>query len=159
MATQNLLQRLDNAADTTGSSINASNRRIEEVFIASEAITSGQAVSLDIDQTADSDKALYVKLTDAGGAKLYFCVGIALESAAIGEAVRVCIRGICEASVAGATAKGDVLQAGTVKGELAIRKVSVDEGGAAQFDLLPIVAVATELDAAGVATVYVLPNF
>lgn len=159
MATQNLLQRLDSAADTTGSSDNASNRRIEEVFIASEAITAGQAVSLDIDQTSDSDKALNVKLTDAGGAKLYFCVGIALESVAAGAAVRVCTRGICEANVAGATVKGDVLQAGTVTGELAIRKSSVDEGGAAQFTLLPIVGVATEADTAGVATIYVFPNF
>ena len=38
MATQNLLQRLDAAAETTGSSVNASDRRIEEVFVASAAI-------------------------------------------------------------------------------------------------------------------------
>lgn len=159
MATQNLLQRLDAAAETTGSSASASDRRIEEVFVAVDAITAGQAVSLDYTQGTDSDKALKVKPTDAGGAKLYFCVGIALEAASAGDPVRVCIRGICEANVAAATAPGDVLQAGTVVGELAIRQVSVDEGGAAQFDLLPIVAVATEAAAAGVATVYVLPNF
>ena len=50
MATQNLLQRLDVAADTTGSSSNASDRRIEEVFIAVEAISLGDAVSLDMSQ-------------------------------------------------------------------------------------------------------------
>ena len=159
MATQNLLQRLDAAADTTGSSDNASDRRIEEVFIAAADITAGQAVSLDYTQGTDSDIALKVKPTDAGGAKLYFCVGIALEDAVSGAAVRVCIRGICDASVAGATAAGDLLQAGTVVGELAIRQVSVDEGGSAQFTLLPIVAVATEGASAGIATVYVLPNF
>lgn len=159
MATQNLLQRLDAAADTTGSSDNASDRRIEEVFIAAADITAGQAVSLDYTQGTDSDIALKVKPTDAGGAKLYFCVGIALEDAVSGAAVRVCIRGICDASVAAATVAGDLLQAGTVVGELAIRQVSVDEGGAATFTLLPIVAVATEADTAGIATVYVLPNF
>lgn len=159
MATQNLLQRLDAAADTTGSSASASDRRIEEVFVAAADITAGQAVSLDYTQGTDSDKALKVKPTDAGGAKLYFCVGIALEAASIGDPVRVCIRGICEANVAAATVAGDVLQAGTVAGELAVRQVTVDEGGAAQFTLLPIVAVATEADTAQVATVYVLPNF
>ena len=56
MATQNLLQRLDVAADTTGSSVDASNRRIEEVFIASEAITAGDFVTLDLAQSDDSDR-------------------------------------------------------------------------------------------------------
>ncbi len=160
MATQNLLQRLDAAADTTGSSDNASDRRIEEVFIAAADITAGQAVSLDYTQGTDSDIALKVKPCDAGAAKLYFCVGVALEDAVSGAAVRVCIRGICDANVAGATVAGDLLQASAATpGELAIRQVSVDEGGAATFTLLPIVAVATEADTAGIATVYVLPNF
>lgn len=159
MATQNLLQRLDAAADTTGSSANASDRRIEEVFVAAAAITAGQAVSLDYTQGTDSDKALKVKPTDSGSAKLHFCVGIALEAAGIGESVRVCIRGVCEANVASATVAGDILQAGAVAGQLAVRQVNVDEGGSATFSLLPIVAIATEADTANVATVYVLPNF
>ena len=61
MATQNLLQRLDAAADTTGSSVNASDRRIEEVFVASEAIAAGDFVTLDLSKSDDSDKALHVK--------------------------------------------------------------------------------------------------
>ena len=158
MATQNLLQRLDSAADTTGSSINASNRRIEEVFIAAEAISANDAVSLDAAQASESDKALYVMKTDTGTATDTFFVGIALESAAIGEAVRVCIRGFCEANVAGATAPQSRLQVGSVAGRLDVVP-DVAEGGSATVALRPIVAISTELDTANVATVYVLPNF
>lgn len=159
MATQNLLQRLDVAADTTGSSDNASDRRIEEIFIAAEAITLGDAVSLDMSQTADSDKALKVVQADSGTATDKLCIGIALESVASGANVRVCIRGFCEANVDAATVAGDLLQIGATAGRLDVRTVAVDEGGAATFDLYPIVAIASEADTANIATVYVYPQF
>ncbi len=159
MASQNLLQRLDVAADTTGSSANASDRRIEEVFIAAEAITLGDAVSLDMSQTADSDKALKVVKADTGTATDKLCIGVALASVSAGDSLRVCIRGFCEANVAGATVAGDLLQIGSTAGQLAVRTVAVDEGGVATFDLYPIVAIASEEDTANIATVYVYPQF
>jgi len=158
MATQNLLQRLDTAANTTGSSADASDRRIEEVFIAAEAITLGDAVALDMSQTADSDKALKVVKADSGTATDKLCIGIALVDAAIGDNVRVCIRGFCEANVA-TTVAGDLLQIGSTAGQLAVRTVAVDEAGAATFDLYPIVAIAAEADTSNIATVYVYPQF
>jgi len=159
MATQNLLQRLDVAADTTGSSADASNRRIEEVFIAVEAISSGDAVALDMSQTADSDKALKVVKADSGTATDKLCIGVALEDAAAAGNIRVCIRGFCEANVASATAAGDLLQIGATAGQLDVRTVAVDEGGSATFNLFPIVAIATEEDTANVATVFVYSQF
>ena len=117
MATQNLLQRLDAAADTTGSSANASDRRIEEVFVASAAITEGDFVSLDLSQTTDSDIALFVDLLDSADA----CpVGVALADAASGENVRVCIRGVVEAKVDASSinlAVGDALFVGSAAGK------------------------------------------
>lgn len=159
MATQNLLQRLDTAANTTGSSADASDRRIEEVFIAAEAITLGDAVALDMAQTADSDKALKVVKADSGTATDKLCIGIALADVSAGDNLRVCIRGFCEANVDGATAAGDLLQIGSTAGRLAVRTVAVDEGGVATFDLYPIVAIAAEADTSNIATVYVYPQF
>jgi hypothetical protein len=161
MATQNLLQRLDVAADTTGSSADASNRRIEEVFICAEelGISSGDAVSLDMSQTSDSDKALKVVKSDSGTDLDKLCIGIALEDAVDGANIRVCIRGFCEANVHADTSEGDLLQIGATAGRLDVRTVAVDEGGSATFSLFPIVAIATEEDTANVATVYVYPQF
>ena len=108
MATQNLLQRLDKAADTTGSSVDASDRRIEETFVAAEAIAAGDFVTLDLNQSDNSDKALFVKkLTSTAISSLG--VGVAIKAAADGEAVRVCIRGMIAANVATGIAQGDRL--------------------------------------------------
>lgn len=158
MATQNLLQRLDVAADTTGSSANASDRRIEEAFIAAEAISLGDAVALDMSQSTDSDKALKVVKADSGTATDKLCIGVALADASAGDSLRVCIRGFCEANVATCVA-GDVLQIGATAGRLAVRTVAVDEAGSATFNLFPIVAIASEADTSNVATVYVYPQF
>ena len=99
MATQNLLQRLDTAEDTTGSSTNASNRRIEEVFIASEAITAGDFVCLDLSKSDDSDKILFVKKLNTT-AITSLGVGVAIATVAADENVRVCIRGMISANAA-----------------------------------------------------------
>jgi hypothetical protein len=161
MATQNLLQRLDAAAETTGSSADASNRRIEEVFICAETtgISSGDAVALDMSQTADSDKALKVVKADSGTATDKLCIGVALEDAVDGANIRVCIRGFCEANVATISAAGTLLQIGATAGRLDVRTVAVDEGGSATFNLFPIIAIAAEVDTSNVATVYVYPQF
>ena len=161
MATQNLLQRLDQAADTTGSSVDASNRRIEEVFIASEAITAGDFVCLDLSKSADSDKVLFVKqLTSTAATNL--CVGVAIATAAAGENVRVCIRGMISANVATGVAQGDRLVASSTAGRAEeYADVSIDEGGSATktVSFKPIVAFAIALESGNFATVYVYPQF
>ena len=151
MATQNLLQRFDTAEDTTGSSSNVSDRRIIEVFIASESITAKDAVALDMSQTTDADKALkVVQCTDNNTDKLF--VGVALESATAGQTVKVVIRGFVEANVAGATVEGSYLQAGATAGRLSVHSTSTYSG-------TKICAVSTEEDDGNVATVYVFPQF
>ena len=154
MATSTLIQFL-----AEGEGLSTSNRRQEETFIAAEAITSGDAVSLDMSQGIDGDISLYVVQADTGTATDRCFVGVALESAAANAQVRVCIAGPCEANVDGATAAGSILQIGSTAGRLAVRTVSVNEGGAATFDLYPIAGISTEADAANVATIVVFKQF
>ena len=166
MATQNLLQRLDKAADTTGSSVNASNRRIEEVFIASAALTAGDFVSLDLSQSTASDIALYVDLLDAADA----CpIGVVIAAAGAGETVRVCIRGVIEAKVDGSAvniAIGDALFVGSAAGKAENKKFRTDIGdgtGTTTGAIAPVqamAAVALEASSADNAIkVFVVNNF
>ena len=161
MATQNLLQRLDQASETTGSSDNASNRRIEEVFIASEAITAGDFVCLDLSKSADSDKLLFVKkLTSTAATNL--CVGVAIATAAEDANVRVCIRGMISANVDSSVAQGDILVASSTAGRAEVyADVTIEEGGSATktVSFKPIVAFAVGAESGNFATVYVYPKF
>tara|TARA_R100000742_G_C4275014_1_gene95246 strand:+ start:1417 stop:1881 length:465 start_codon:yes stop_codon:yes gene_type:complete len=153
MATQNLIQRLDSANKET------MNRAQYEYFLATSAITAGQTVSLDAAKT-DSDRALYVLPADVDAADTSFPVGIAFGAAAAGEKVKVCIGGYFEgADVSGTTAKGSLLQIGSTAGRLEVRTTAVNEGGAATFNLLPIVALALEADTANKADVYIINSF
>ena len=166
MATQNLLQRLDVAADTTGSSVDTSNRRIEEVFIASAALTEGDFVSLDLSQSTASDIALHVDLLDAADA----CpVGVVIADAAQVENVRVCIRGVIEAKVDGSSvniAIGDALFVGTAAGKAENKKFRTDLGdgtGTTTGNVDPVQAVAAVALEASTADetikVFVVNNF
>ena len=162
MATQNLLQRLDKAADTTGSSVDASDRRIEETFVAAEAIAAGDFVTLDLNQSDNSDKALFVKkLTSTAISSLG--VGVAIKAAAEGEAVRVCIRGMISANVDNTVAQGDRLvsssSAGRVEPAHEFLTVTGGAGAGTTAQQAYIVAFAVSVASANVATVYVLPNF
>lgn len=165
MATNTNLQKIYASDELNASSgtyvsgseddVTSSNRRQVETFVAAEAIVSGDAVSLDLSQTGDGAKALVVVQADTGTATDRAFVGIALESAAQGGLVRVCVQGVCDANVDGATVAGSILQIGATAGRLAIRTVAVDEAGAATFNLFPIAAIACEADVANVATVIV----
>ena len=161
MATQNLLQRLDQASETTGSSADASNRRIEEEFIASEAITAGDFVCLDLSKSDDSDKILFVKkLTSTAATNL--CVGVAIAAAAEDANVRVCIRGMISANVDTGVAQGDRLVASSSAGRAEVyADVTIVEGGSATktVSFKPIVAFAVGAEADNFATVYVYPQF
>lgn len=171
MATQNLLQRLDAAAETTGSSVNASDRRIEEVFVASEAIAAGDFVTLDLSKSDDSDKALHVKkLTDSVTASITsLCVGVAIAAAAAaGDNIRICVRGMISANVATGVAQGDRLVGSSTGGRAAVapsyrsdqKEGSGGAGAGAVTQQQHIVAVAVSASGGtNVATVYVVPNF
>jgi hypothetical protein len=171
MATQNLLQRLDAAADTTGSSVNASDRRIEEVFVASAAITAGDFVCLDLSKSDDSDKALFVKqlksLPLPGATATSLGIGVAIDSAAAGENVRVCIRGMVSANVDAAIAQGDRLVGTAVAGRAATapsyrsdqKEGSGGAGAGAVTQQAHIVAIAVSVATSNVATVFVVSNF
>ena len=167
MATQNLLQRLDKAADTTGSSVDASNRRIEETFIAAEDISAGDFVTLDLNQSDDSDKALYVKkLTATAISSLG--IGVAIEAAAEGDAIRICIRGIISANVDNGINQGERLIGSSTAGRAVVatsyrsdqKEGSGGPGAGAVTQQEHIVAIAVSASGGtNVAKVYVLPNF
>lgn len=167
MATQNLLQRLDSSAETTGSSVNASNRRIEEVFIASEAISAGDFVCLDFDRSDNSDKTLYVKkLTVTPISSLG--IGVAIAGASAGENIRVCIRGMVSANVDTGINQGDRLIGSSTGGRAVVapsyrsdqKEGSGGSGAGAVTQQAHIVALAVSASGVtNVATVYVLPSF
>jgi hypothetical protein len=122
MATSTLIQYLETEQkDGFGASVAVGpatmDRRQTETFLAADAITAGDVVSLDAGQAADGDKAIKVKRADSGDTNLVCPVGVALASAASGEKVEVCVRGVCEANVAAHT-KGDVLTVTATAGRL-----------------------------------------
>ena len=166
MATQNLLQRLDVAADTTGSSTDASNRRIEEVFIASEAITAGDFVCLDLSKSDDSDKILFVKKLNTT-AITSLGVGVAIATVAADENVRVCIRGMISANVASGVVQGDRLVSSSTAGRAEVapsyrsdqKEGSGGAGAGAVTQQRSIVAFAVADEDANAATVYVYSQF
>ena len=152
MATSTLLQYLqstDGDGNTVG--VTPSNRRQVERFIASSAMAENDLVALDFSKTADGDKALYIiKADDSLISQV--AIGFALNAAtAAGDEVNVTIAGINEsANVVNTTAAGDRLIISSVAGQAKVVTPS---------DIVPIVAVAVEADAANVATVFVLKQF
>ena len=115
MATSTLIQFL-----AEGEGIDNSNRRQLETFLADGAIAEGAPVFFDIAESDDGDKVLKVIESAADAA----AIGVAIEKAAAGDQVRVCLAGICEALVKGtnnagnaAIAAGDYLVQGDVAGE------------------------------------------
>lgn len=148
MATSELIQYL-----TAGVGTSTGHRRTEETFLASAAITAGDAVSFDFAKTADGDKTLYVIKSNTGTATAKCFVGIALETqATVGGKIRVCTAGICEATVDGGTlaAAGEALVIGGTAGRLDVY---------AAASILPIAAISCEADTANVATVFVIRSF
>ena len=151
MATTDIIQYTE-----AGAGADVMSRRSVQTFIASAGIAARDAVAYDFSQAVDGDKALYVLKSDTGTATSKCFAGIALDTAAAGEKVRVVVRGIAEANVDGATAAGSIMQVGSTAGRLDIRTVAVNEGGAASFNLYDVAAHATEADTANVATVFVV---
>jgi hypothetical protein len=157
------LNSLNNAA--AGGGITASDRRTLQTFIAGETLAIGDAVSLDLSQVSDADKALVVVKADSGTATDTAFVGVVTKSLdvdgalTVGKKIEVCVAGPCEANVDAATVAGSILQIGSTAGRLSVRTVAVDEAGSATFNLYPIAAVACEADTSNVATIMVYRQF
>lgn len=147
MATNTILQSLNTSAD--GAGVTSSNRRVTETFIATNAISAGSTVVLDLAQGDNSDKALYVTEGIAAGVP----VGVVENDYAEGEDVTVVIRGyIEEAKVDGSggasVAVGDALTPAAA-GKLA-------KAGAADA-VVAFAAEATSADAT--SAIFVIKNF
>ena len=154
MATNTLIQKLF-ASDESGvgeDSIKVSNRQELETFFASENISNGDAVCLDISKTSDGDKMSYVKKlkTDAGVTAV--AIGIA-DQAAIeaGDQIRVVIKGFkANANVA----------TGAAVGERIVGTATAGRGDVlANSSTLPALAYVITEAAANVADVMVIKQF
>ena len=166
-----LLQRLDSAANTTGSSTYASNRHLEEVFVAYGAISAGDFVSLSFEydddgtptERDDSDKLLFVQKADNAAVASSVCVGVAIADAAEAENVRVLVRGIISANVATGSTEGLTLAISGTAGRAALSQQFLTDsdgtGATAQARVQQIVGIALEDAVDNVAKVYVSPKF
>jgi len=153
MATQDILQRLDPAALTTGSSTNTSNRRHMEKFICSETggLVKGDVVAFDTSKTGP-DRVLYVtkaeQITNGNG----LSVGVAAEAAALNDMVDVVISGYAEVKTHGAVVIKNLLtaggtSAGTVDGRVAA-------------DISPAFGIALEaIGATGLVPAWIYKNY
>ncbi len=146
MATNTIIQYLE-----TGVGVEAMNRRQVETFIASEDIVAGDALSLDLAQAADGDKAIHVMKADTGTQAKRCGVGIALRDAAAGDTVDVCIGGMAEAKVKAGTGVGESLSIfNTTAGVLEPYQNTFED---------PILAIAGAAEAGGKAIVFVIKQF
>ncbi len=158
MATQNIIQYLETtqykaikSGGTVAVGVEAMNRRQVETFIASEAIVAGDALSLDLAQAENGDKAIHVMKADTGTNAKRCGIGIALADAASGETVNACIAGICQAKVKAGTAVGDRLSIfNTTAGVLEPYQNTFED---------PILAVAGAAESGGKAIVFVIKQF
>lgn len=116
MATSTLIQFL-----ASGEAESTSHRRQVETFIAGGSIAAGDVVGSDATQTGP-DKALYITQAANVGTGNALAIGVALNSASAGEAVRVVVAGyVADVNCAGGTigAAGLPLSAGkTAAGEV-----------------------------------------
>ena len=158
MATQNIIQYLEtsqyNALPSGGTvpvGIEAMNRRQIETFIASEAIAVGDALSLDLAQANNGDKAIFVMKADTGTNAKRCGIGVAISAAAAaGDTLDVCIGGMAEAKVKAGTAVGDRLSIYSTVGILEPYQNTFED---------PILAVAGAAEAGGKAIVFVIKQF
>ena len=138
MATTSLIQ-----FTAAGSAADTMNRQQVETFIAKEAITAGDWVAFDY-AAADGDVTLGIYKADGNSSPVRTPMGVALESVATGQLVRVCISGVCDALVGdnagGGNAIGTLLQITNTAGQ-----VDLASAGSAQ----PVCGVLAEVIGAG----------
>ena len=166
MATNTLIQKLF-AADETSvgeDSVEVSNRQQIEKFRCSEIITAGATVSLDLSQTSNGLRGMVVAEadgTDVVPIGIYTGGADAVDSVA-GSFIDVVVRGIVEeALVDGNTSNVDIGDALIISADGILVNQRINEGGAADFNQKPPVAIAMEAVAAdgGTARVFVIKNY
>lgn len=102
MATDAVIQYI-----AAGESVNTSHRRVEETFVAAEAISVGDWIAFDPSAAADGDVTLTVFKADGNSTPVLTPMGVALEAAtAAGQQIRCCISGVCDAATLDAGAAG-----------------------------------------------------
>lgn len=110
MATNTLIQKLF-ASDESGvgeDTVTASNRRETETFFASESISDGDLVCLDISKTSDGDKMSYVKKLDVSAGLTAVAIGVADQDASANGRIVVVIKGFkADANIATGAAVGE----------------------------------------------------
>ena len=106
MATSTLIQSL-NSGDAF-----PSNRRQTETFLTSATVAVGDLVCLDLAQTSNADKMLFVKPANSGAAATGLAVGVALKVYDNGDKVDVVISGFAVCKVAALTTAGTVTHEG-----------------------------------------------
>ena len=170
MATSTLIQKLFGADESgVGEDSNlVSNRIVTEKFRASEAISAGACVSLDVSAASNGERSMIVALADGSD---YVPVGIAsTEASAAGEYIDVIIRGIVEEALVDGSgtsvAAGDRLAISTAGKLVKSTQFRTDlgdgtgttTGTVASPDL--IVAIALEAQSSDATSrVFVLKNF
>ena len=93
MATNTILQYLDQANADGEDYGFPSNRQQKETFVASEQISDGDLVCLDISKTSDGDKMAHIKKLKTDVGLTAVAIGVADEDIASGASGEVIIRG------------------------------------------------------------------
>ena len=120
MATSTLLQKLDQVTDplvagTVGSTSTTMDRGQYETFIARETLVVGDWVAFDYAATAAADVTLGVFKADGNSVPVRTPFGVLVSADSTrgtltaGSRVRVCIAGICNASVGDNAAAGNAI--------------------------------------------------
>ena len=172
MATNTLIQKLFGSDETgVGEDSNAvSNRIVTEKFLASEAISAGATVSLDVSQSSNGQRAMIVAEADASD---YVPVGIYAGSvdAASGDYIDVILRGIVEEALVDgsgtAITAGDRLYVSTAGKLVKAPSYRSDQkegsggaGAGAVTQQVHVVAIALEASSSDASSrVFVLKNF
>ena len=155
MATSTLLQKLDPVTDplvsgTVGSTSTTMDRGQYETFIAGETLVVGDWVAFDYGATAAADVTLNVFKADGNSAPVRTPFGVVVGADSTkgtltaGSRVRVCISGVCSASV------GDNAGAGNAVGTLLqITNTAGTADLAAAGSAQPVCGVLAEVVGAG----------
>jgi hypothetical protein len=107
MADSTLIQFL-----ASGEGAATGNRRQTEIFLSKEAIGVGDWVAFDYAATDDGDVTLGVFKADGNSSPVRTPMGVALSATtAAGQAVKVCISGVCDAKVSDNGGAGNAIGA------------------------------------------------
>lgn len=145
MATNTILKSLE----TTPVGEVQNYRQTETFIVGTGGVTLGDFVAYDFTK-GDLTMTKFVVRSDLGITAAQMCIGVALASAAAGEKVEVCVRGVCEGKTLAIAAAGAPLCINGLQGAAAT---------ATAANIHPVVAYAKDTSAGtGVHTVVVVGN-